>query len=411
MVDAVNSWGGGHGRDSHTEWQVTTNHTTPLPEKSQSQSGNGFGNENDNHIKVVLVGAPGVGKTSMVQQFLWGTFESSYHPTSKKETYFPSVVLHDRNYPLKIVDIPDIPFVPPNSFYNISDLQAFGLRDAKAYVLIYDLLCPDSFDYIEGLHAQITDNRDLGSIPVIVVGNKTDKVHRNLSTSRMRNKRKEREEMKKAKREHDDHEFGGHGHHGGDHGFGHGFGHDDDFGHDHDPFGGHGMSNGHGHHGGHHDKWDKHGSKHKDKHHKDKYGRKSHGFGGHSKHGKGSLWSSSHSSHSHSSRHYGSSFGTSHDSDDEDQHDSICNWVTMGRESEEILEKDIADKVENEWKAAYLECSAKDPEAVTIVFKSLMQELEDVGYGNGRSSGPYGGYSQNRHENDHDDHLRKCVIL
>ena len=63
----MNSWGGGHGRDSHTEWQVTTNHTTPLPEKSQSQSGNGFGNENDNHIKVVLVGAPGVGKTSMVQ--------------------------------------------------------------------------------------------------------------------------------------------------------------------------------------------------------------------------------------------------------------------------------------------------------------------------------------------------------
>ena len=77
---------------------------------------------------------------------------------------------------------------------------AFGLRDAKAYVLIYDLLCPDSFDYIEGLHAQISDNRDLGSIPVIVVGNKTDKVHRNLSTSRMRNKRKEREELKKAKR-------------------------------------------------------------------------------------------------------------------------------------------------------------------------------------------------------------------
>ena len=58
-----------------------------------------------------------------LQQFVWGTFESSYHPTSKKETYFPSVVLHDRNYPLKIVDIPDIPFISPTSFYNISDLQ------------------------------------------------------------------------------------------------------------------------------------------------------------------------------------------------------------------------------------------------------------------------------------------------
>ena len=63
--------------------------------------------------------------------------------------------------------------------------------------------------------------------------------------------------------EHDDHEFGGHGHHGGDHGFGHGFGDDHHDHHDHDPFGGHGMGNGHGHHGGHHDKWDKHGSKHK----------------------------------------------------------------------------------------------------------------------------------------------------
>lgn len=57
------------------------------------------------------------------QQFVWGTFESSYYPTSKKETYYPSVILHDQNYSLKIVDIPDIPFFPVNSFYNISDLQ------------------------------------------------------------------------------------------------------------------------------------------------------------------------------------------------------------------------------------------------------------------------------------------------
>jgi len=403
MVDAASSWGGGHGRDSHTEWQVTTNHTSPMQEKSQTQTGNGFGSEQENHIKVALVGAPGVGKTSLVQQFVWGTFESSYHPTSKKESYFPSVVLHDRNYPLKIVDIPDIPFVPPNSFYNISDLQAFGLRDAKAYVLIYDLLCPDSFDYIEGIHAQISDNRDLGSIPVIVVGNKTDKVHRNLSTSRMRNKRKERDEMKKAKREHDDHEFGGHHH--GDHGSGHGFGHDSHGDHDHDSFGGHHHGSGHhGSHGDHHDKWDKHSSNHKDKHHKDTHGRKSGGHGSHSKHGKSSLWGSSHSSHSHS-RHFGSSFG-----DDDEQHDSVCNWVTMGRESEEVLEKDISDKVQHEWKAAYYECSAKDPEAVTNVFKSLMQELEEVGYGNGRSNGPYGGYTQGRHDSDHEP-LRKCVIL
>ena len=54
---------------------------------------------------------------------VWGSFEHNYYPTSKKETYYPSVILHDQNYSLKIVDIPDIPFFPVNSFYNISDLQ------------------------------------------------------------------------------------------------------------------------------------------------------------------------------------------------------------------------------------------------------------------------------------------------
>ena len=71
LGDAVLSWGGAGGRNSHTEWQVTTNHSKPMPEKSQSQTGNGFGEETVNHIKVVLVGAPGVGKTSIVQVILY----------------------------------------------------------------------------------------------------------------------------------------------------------------------------------------------------------------------------------------------------------------------------------------------------------------------------------------------------
>ena len=82
----------------------------------------------------------------------------------------------------------------------------------------------------------------------------------------------------------------------------------------------------------------------------------------------------------------------------------------MGRESEEVLEKDISDKVEHEWKAEYIECSAKDPEAVTNIFKSLTQTLEEVGYGNGRSSGPFGGYDHGRHDSDHGV-PKKCVIL
>ena len=61
--------------------------------------------------------------SSTFQQFVKGTFESAYYPTSKKETYYPSVIHHDRTYNLKVVDIPDVPFFPVSSFYNLSDLK------------------------------------------------------------------------------------------------------------------------------------------------------------------------------------------------------------------------------------------------------------------------------------------------
>ena len=67
------------------------------------------------------------------QQFVNGTFENSYYPTAKKETHYPSVIHHDHKYNLKIVDIPDIPFFPVSSFYNISDLKGM-------YVIIIRIL-------------------------------------------------------------------------------------------------------------------------------------------------------------------------------------------------------------------------------------------------------------------------------
>ena len=32
---------------------------------------------------------------------------------------------------------------------------------------------------------------------------------------------------------------------------------------------------------------------------------------------------------------------------------TICHWSTMGRESDEVLEKEISDKVTSDWKAIY----------------------------------------------------------
>jgi len=348
------------GGNGGTDWQVNATHddgTDIFDKPYQSES------QKPADIKVVLLGAPGVGKTAIAQQFVSGTFQSSYYPTAKKETYYPSVIHHDRKYNLKVVDIPDIPFLQVSSYYNPSDMKAYGLRDANAYILVFDLLSPDSFDYIAGMFSQINESRDLGKVPVVVVGNKTDKVNDNIYKSRMKSRRDSDERRDFWER---DSHGGGHngGHHGfgGDHHDGHengygGFGggshghYDQGFGH----FGGGGSSGFGGHH--HHDFF---GSS-KKKHKKDKHRKRDYGLG------ESSLTSSSHHDrYGHGSGKHGK------------RHTYEINWANTYT-PDDFLDKDMADKVTNEWKVMYKECSAKDPEAVTDLFKSVMGVFEDHG--------------------------------
>lgn len=347
----------GNGGTS-TDWQVSDD----KPPVTSDNWGQGDQGPSD-LVKVVLLGAPGVGKTAIAQQFVKGTFESAYYPTSKKETYYPSVIHHDRTYNLKVVDIPDVPFFPVSSFYNLSDLKAYGLRDANAYILVFDLLCPDSFEYVSGMFSQINESRDLGKIPVVVVGNKTDKVNDNIFKSRLKGRRDSDERRDFWEKDSE------HGHHGGGH---HGFGHEHDNGfggfggghgghgsHDHG-FGHFGSGGGFGGHGGHHGDYFGSSSKkkHKDKkdRHKRDYGL---GFGDSSSHSSSDKYKHGSSKHKH-------------------KHSYEVNWANTYT-PDEFLDQDIADKVTAEWKVMYKECSAKDPEAVTDLFKSVMGVFEDVG--------------------------------
>jgi GTPase SAR1 family protein len=53
------------------------------------------------------------------------------------------------------------------------------MSDANAYVLVYDLLNPDSFEYISNVYSALHEARELSHLPIMVVGNKTDKVRFN----------------------------------------------------------------------------------------------------------------------------------------------------------------------------------------------------------------------------------------
>lgn len=133
-----------------------------------------FSPESVDRVKVIFLGPPAVGKTSIVQQFVWNSFCDEYQPTDRKHTYYPSVISNDRLYEIKISDLPVIPYFPVNSYYEWTDYRFYGLRSASAYVLVFDLANLETFQYVKTLREQICESRNMSNVPILVIGNKLD---------------------------------------------------------------------------------------------------------------------------------------------------------------------------------------------------------------------------------------------
>lgn len=115
--------------------------------------------------KIALVGAPGVGKTSLVRRFVESLFDDRYLTTigvkvDKKDVVAGSVPLR-----LMLWDIAGAEdgFIP--SSY---------IRGAAGYLLVIDGTRPESVQPALDIVAQI--ERDLGPLPAVVVLNKSDLV-------------------------------------------------------------------------------------------------------------------------------------------------------------------------------------------------------------------------------------------
>ncbi|XP_015355630.2 ras-like protein family member 10A, partial [Marmota marmota marmota] len=57
------------------------------------------------------------------------------------------------------------------------DSKDWSLQDTDAFVLVYDICSPDSFDYVKALRQRIAETRPAGApeAPILVVGNKRDR--------------------------------------------------------------------------------------------------------------------------------------------------------------------------------------------------------------------------------------------
>nr|XP_033813340.1 ras-like protein family member 10A [Geotrypetes seraphini] len=137
-------------------------------------------------LKVAILGAPGVGKTAIIRQFLHNEFMEVYNPTACQCIYRPSVILNDSMYELKIMDVPNLTAFPANVSQEWSDLKCRGLRNTTAYILVYDICNLESFEYVKILRQQILENRSgcPNEVPILIVGNKRDQQKQRFTTRR-----------------------------------------------------------------------------------------------------------------------------------------------------------------------------------------------------------------------------------
>ncbi|KAF4074155.1 hypothetical protein AMELA_G00236280 [Ameiurus melas] len=74
-------------------------------------------------LSIAVIGAAGVGKTSIIRRFVYDDFSETYIPTRARRVYRPSVVLNGHMYELKILDVPPIAAFPSSPAQNCSQIS------------------------------------------------------------------------------------------------------------------------------------------------------------------------------------------------------------------------------------------------------------------------------------------------
>lgn len=114
--------------------------------------------------KICMLGAYGVGKTSLIRNFVYSIFEDRYHSTVGVKIDKKVVDIGDQTIEFLLWDIAgeDERFTVPVSY----------LRGASGYLLVIDGTRKDTFE--KALDLQRRTEEAIGRIPFLVAINKTD---------------------------------------------------------------------------------------------------------------------------------------------------------------------------------------------------------------------------------------------
>ncbi|KZZ89903.1 Seryl-tRNA synthetase, class IIa [Moelleriella libera RCEF 2490] len=115
--------------------------------------------------KIAIVGSRSVGKSSLAVQFVDGHFVDSYYPTIEN-TFSKTIRYKGQDFATEIVD------TAGQDEYSILNSKHFiGIH---GYMLVYSVSSLPSFEMIQVIREKILNHLGSESVPIVIVGNKSD---------------------------------------------------------------------------------------------------------------------------------------------------------------------------------------------------------------------------------------------
>ncbi|XP_018321178.1 GTP-binding protein Di-Ras2 [Agrilus planipennis] len=123
--------------------------------------------EQSNDYRVVVFGAGGVGKSSLVLRFVKGTFRESYIPTIE-DTYRQVISCNKNICTLQITDT--------TGSHQFPAMQRLSISKGHAFILVYSVSSRQSLEELRPIYDLIREIKgaELPNIPIMLVGNKCD---------------------------------------------------------------------------------------------------------------------------------------------------------------------------------------------------------------------------------------------
>lgn len=126
---------------------------------------------NEHTFKLVVIGDPMCGKTSIINRFITKTFDHEYHQTLGTQLNCSEIVVGDVLIRLIIWDLAGQP-----RFESVRKLFFLG---SDAVIIVFDLTRVDTFDNVEGW-LQAFRQAVPDDVPSVLVGNKVDLASKRL---------------------------------------------------------------------------------------------------------------------------------------------------------------------------------------------------------------------------------------